>query len=157
MTQRAEIVPVTDAMLDGAAAVEAACFSDPWSVRELRKSAASPFTVLRAAVADGRIAGYLCASVIFDESEILRVAVLPEYRRLGVARALLRAFFEEFPKNATFLEVRASNIPALALYRSEGFSRTGIRRGYYEHPAEDAVCMRREPAVPKGNESNCES
>lgn len=150
MTPRVNILPAGTDTLPTLAAIEAACFSAPWSERELRESAASPFTVLRAAELDGRLAGYLCASVIFDESEILRIAVLPECRRRGIARALLLYFLREFPQNATFLEVRASNIPARALYQSEGFAETGLRRKYYEHPAEDAVCMRRESAAPKG-------
>ncbi|MEA4824263.1 MAG: ribosomal protein S18-alanine N-acetyltransferase [Clostridiaceae bacterium] len=142
-------------MLPAIATLEARSFAVPWTESELRGTAASPFTVLRIASLDGQIAGYLCASVIFEESEILRIAVLPECRRMGIARALLHHFFDEFPQNATFLEVRASNIPACALYQSEGFTETGLRRNYYEHPTEDAVCMRRESAAPKGIEPNC--
>ncbi len=146
MTQRLELLPAGEGDLRELAALERACFSAPWSERELAGSLSSPFVVLRRALLDGVCAGYLCASALYGEAEILRIAVHPDCRRRGIARALLREFFENFPDYATFLEVRASNTAARALYESEGFAAAGVRRNYYEHPAEDAVCMMRPPS-----------
>ncbi len=143
MTPRAEIVRAGAADADTLAAVEAACFAVPWSERELAQTLDSPFVQVYRAMRGEACVGYLCATALLGEAEILRLAVLPEARRQGTARALLHAFWEENRIDATFLEVRASNTAARALYESEGFAETGRRKNYYEHPAEDAVCMRR--------------
>ena len=144
MTPRAEIVRAGAADADTLAAVEAACFAVPWSARELGETLASPFTQGFRAMRGEACIGYLCATALLGEAEILRLAVLPEARRQGVARALLHDFWKTVPADATFLEVRASNTAARALYAAEGFRETDLRKNYYQRPAEDAVCMRRE-------------
>lgn len=81
------------------------------------------------------------------EGEIYRIATLPSARCRGVGRALL-ARGEELAQEAgvcrIFLDVRASNEPAKALYATHGYAQTGIRRDYYRVPREDAVLMERE-------------
>lgn len=78
------------------------------------------------------------------EAEILNLAVHPSARRRGVARALLRALLETLD-GEVFLEVRASNLAAIALYESLGFSPVGTRSGYYAHPPEDGVVLKFHP------------
>jgi ribosomal-protein-alanine N-acetyltransferase len=85
--------------------------------------------------------------VVGDELHINNLAVDPHWRRRGIARTLLDAALERGRVRGArraFLEVRASNVEALALYRRHGFEAAGIRKGYYDHPVEDAVVMRRE-------------
>lgn len=90
---------------------------------------------------DGRVVGFLVwRNTAPDEVEILNLAVAKAFRRGGVARALLAAL----PKLTTFLEVRESNHAARELYRNAGFIEAGIRFGYYAHPAESGIVMRRE-------------
>ena len=73
------------------------------------------------------------------EREILNLAVAPNYRRSRVATALLK---HELSREAThFLEVRESNVAAVALYRKCGFVEVGRRAGYYEFPTETAIVM----------------
>lgn len=77
-------------------------------------------------------------------AELESVAVAERVRRKGVGRALCRAAMEWAQGRAAEvieLEVRASSMGALALYRSLGFRETGVRRGYYRDPMEDAVLM----------------
>jgi [ribosomal protein S18]-alanine N-acetyltransferase len=90
-----------------------------------------------------RLAGYLvCRAVAEDEREVLNIAVHPEFRRQGIARALLEA---ECNRNSGdyFLEVRASNEAARALYSIMGFTEAGVRPGYYEDPHESGIVMKR--------------
>lgn len=95
---------------------------------------------------DGRIAGFLVSRQTFPaaagaraEREILNVAVRREYRRRGVATALLR---QELRKQAVyFLEVRASNLTAQQLYRKFGFVEIARRPEYYDSPVESAIVM----------------
>ncbi|WP_444903849.1 ribosomal protein S18-alanine N-acetyltransferase [Microbulbifer sp. CnH-101-E] len=83
-------------------------------------------------------------SQLFDEAEILDVAVVPQWRRHGLAETLLRRLIDERHKDIRrlLLEVRASNLAAQSLYRKLGFSEDGLRKNYY--PAENG---KRENAV----------
>ena len=126
---------------DGAiAALDARCFPDPWPedrIARLRER----FAV---ALEGETLLGYLALSTVLDEGSIDNIAVLPEYRRRGVAEALLRAAIRRGRERALAfitLEVRAGNAPAIALYEKHGFARVGRRKNYYEKPREDAILM----------------
>ena len=126
--------------------------SHPWSATQYRDSLASGHTcwVLRArdgserATAD--IAACCVVSRMFDEIEILDVAVAPQWRRQGVGGLLLQSIFAALPEDIArvLLEVRASNRPARALYHKLGFSEDGRRKNYYpksDGSREDALLM----------------
>jgi len=96
----------------------------------------------RVAVRDGRVAGFLVSRrVATDESEVLNLAVAPEFRRKGVARALVKAFLDD-AAGAVYLEVRDSNTVARMFYKSMGFEEVSTRPGYYDHPPETAIVMK---------------
>ena len=76
-----------------------------------------------------------------DEQEILNLAVTPDFRRKGVARALLDHAFKGF-RGAVFLEVRESNDVAQEFYKSLGFKELSKRAGYYDSPPESAIVMK---------------
>lgn len=125
--------------------VEQACFSAPWSRAGLESDILGPCSYWYGAVdqKNGRLAAFLGAHVIADEAEIVNVATAPAYRRLGLAAALIEHLLHAHPGLAQiFLEVRASNTAAQALYEKMGFSRYAVRRDYYENPMEDAILMR---------------
>ncbi|MEO8901416.1 MAG: ribosomal protein S18-alanine N-acetyltransferase [Polyangiaceae bacterium] len=88
---------------------------------------------------------FLLAWCVVDELHLLELASHPEQRRKGLARALLVALLAHARAQHTrliLLEVRRSNLPAIALYESFGFETTGVRRGYYSDTGEDALEMR---------------
>ncbi len=94
------------------------------------------------AVEGVRLAGFLVSRTLAPgESEILNVAVAPEFRRRGVARALVAALLAEL-QGTVFLEVRASNTIAHIFYKSLGFQEVAVRSGYYEEPPETAIVMK---------------
>jgi ribosomal-protein-alanine N-acetyltransferase len=96
---------------------------------------------VRVAVA-GQIVGFLVSrSVGPGESEILNLAVLPDFRRQGIARELIRSLTTEVPGDL-FLEVRESNRAARNLYKSMGFQEVNRRLEYYEFPPEAAIVMK---------------
>ena len=96
----------------------------------------------RVAMDGDRIVGFLVARTLAaDEREILNLAVAPDFRRKGVARALLDSAFEGF-RGAVFLEVRESNEVARKFYKSLGFKELSRRTGYYDNPAETAIVMK---------------
>ena len=89
-----------------------------------------------------KIVGFLlCRQTAPGEREILNLAVAPEGRRRGVARRLVETELARGP-NTWFLEVRESNLPAVALYESLGFQRVGLRELYYHDPVESAIVMK---------------
>ena len=94
---------------------------------------------------EGTVLGYAGLHVVLDEWYIDNVAVLPEYRRLGVADALLGAFARFGEAHLAFLtlEVRPSNAAAIALYEKHGFVQEGRRKDYYTDPREDALLLTR--------------
>jgi len=131
--------------LDAILALDEVCFHRPWTraeyERELQDPARSFLYVVRV---DGTVVGYCSFWRIFDEIHLNNFAVHPSMRRRGVGRALLAHVLDvaaaDGAPRAT-LEVRASNAAALALYEGSGFTRAGLRRGYYTHPVEDALIL----------------
>lgn len=95
------------------------------------------------AFCDGMAAGF-CAwrQTAPDEAELLNLAVAPDFRRRGVAEALLTALIRT-AKGDIFLEVAQPNTPAIELYRKLGWQGLGVRPGYYGQGRIDAVVMKR--------------
>ena len=134
-------VPADTALL---VAIERRCFSDPWSETSFREALDSPWSFGLVAHPGRSIAGYLIGREVGGTGEILNLAVAPDYRRRGVARALLRAALALLRKrrvDEVFLEVRESNRSAQALYLSSGFRPVGQRAAYYRNPKEDALVL----------------
>lgn len=126
------------------AAVHATAFDAPWSAAEIVELMAGPGVFGFLAARTGMI---LCR-VVAGEMEVLTLAVAPDARRKGVAKALMAAALgaaRQAGANATFLEVAADNAPAAALYAGLGFRRAGVRKGYYRQGRPgpvDALVMR---------------
>ena len=93
----------------------------------------------------GNVLGFIAASLIPPQAELESIAVAAESQQRGLGRMLFESLVNHLCAASIFetvLEVRASNRAALALYRSAGFSQTGLRRAYYADPIEDAVLMK---------------
>jgi ribosomal-protein-alanine N-acetyltransferase len=138
---------VTD--LDALLEVERASFTNPWTrdmfTWELENSDVSHIYVARTEAF--RVAAYCSFWLIFDELHINNLAVRPECRGHGIARAILHHVLEEGARlgaRRATLEVRRSNTAALGLYAAEGFQVSGTRRRYYRHPDEDALILWKE-------------
>lgn len=125
--------------------IETLCYTTPWSLNSFKYEIGNPDTILKSAVSENQIIGYVCARTILDMTHLLNITVLPEHRCQGVAGILLRAVIEELKRSKPgiklTLEVRQSNIAAIKLYEKFGFTITGTRKGYYQKPADDALLM----------------
>jgi ribosomal-protein-alanine N-acetyltransferase len=129
--------------------VERAAFSHPWSEELVRRELSHEFSTVLLATdgAGGPILGFAVVWLVHDELHVLNVAVAPEARRLGVARAVLgkvEATARDQGARVAMLEVRRSNAPAIALYRTLGYREVGIRPRYYAEDGEDAIVMDKE-------------
>ena len=132
------------------AALEARIHIAPWTMGNFRDALAAGYSS-RVGERDYRIIAYGVLMISPGEAQILNLSVVPDIRREGIGRALLRDFIDDARNlrvDQLFLEVRASNVAAIGLYESEGFAPVARRVSYYpgaaaEDPREDAIVMRR--------------
>jgi len=138
------ITDVNPSHLDEIQVIENACFSLPWTHGQLEKQMSADNCIfLAAADYDGAVMGYIGMMFVLDEGYISNVAVSPDYRRRGIADALISALIERAKETLSFvtLEVRESNNPAINLYAKHGFEVVGNRKSYYDKPKENALLM----------------
>ena len=123
--------------------IENACCSSPWSEGSIRDALGNPCSRFYLAYANGALAGYMGLQIFSGEGYVTNIATLPEYRRNGVAKALINKALDNEMEFIT-LEVRESNAPAISLYNSFGFKKVGVRPNYYSNPTENAILMTKE-------------
>ena len=129
------------------AELEKICFSDPWSENSIVSELNNQLSLWLVAEDNGRVAGYIGSQTVMGESDMMNVAVHPNYRKQGIATALIVGLVEELRKQESYcltLEVRASNENAISLYRKLDFREVGCRKNYYRNPKEDALILRKE-------------
>ena len=127
-----------------AAEIEKKSFSMPWSPEGFKGALAYEDNIILVAEEEGRIAGYACVYVSFDEGELTNIAVEPEYRGRGIGLMLMKELkhrAEDKSVSKIVLEVRISNATAISLYEKCGFKNLGTRKNFYEQPVEDAYIM----------------
>ena len=129
------------------AALEAMCFSEPWSEKSVASELTNPLSLWLVALEGENVIGYVGSQTVMGWSDMMNVAVHPDHRRLGVGKALIeeliRQLREQGSENLT-LEVRTSNENAKALYAGLDFMEVGRRKNYYHNPKEDALILRKE-------------
>ena len=136
--------------LDDIERIERESYPTPWSRSMFAGELAKPSSLSLGAFdrETGELVGYLVISRYVDAWHVMNVAVAPEYRRRGIAAALLGRLFELTAgdeRRGFTLEVRVSNEGAIRLYERLGFRSRGIRRGYYTDNREDALIMWKDP------------
>lgn len=152
MDPRPALRPLGALELDLAAAFHRTAFAlrgeRPWTRQDMAELVASPGVVGLFVQLEGRDVGLVLFRVAADEAELLTIAVDAGHRRRGAGRALLQAVVDQARARGAqklFLDVEASNVPALALYAQLGFRTVGRRPSYYQRgkePAAEAITMR---------------
>ncbi len=124
--------------------IERAVFPAPWSAEGFRYELSNPRARVLVARSGTEVVGYVCVWLLQCELKINNVAVRDDWRRRGLGARLLETVLQlgrsEGCDEAT-LEVRASNVVAVSLYRRFGFREVGRRKAYYRDSGEDAVLM----------------
>ena len=144
---------LTYADLPHVVAIERRAFPAPWSLAMFVLELSKPQGICLAARVGDELAGYAICSRFEDVWHLMNIAVAPERRRTGVATALLATLLGERldAEASVTLEVRPTNIPAIALYEHHGFLAAGRRKRYYQDNGEDALIMWRTPGTLRGS------
>lgn len=136
---------LTPADLSRAFQIEQASHAFPWSEKTLASNQGERYLNLKMMQGD-IMAGFAITQIVLDEATLFNIAIDPAFQRQGLGRALLEDLLQELEERdvvTLWLEVRASNAGAIALYEALGFNEVSIRRNYY--PAaqgrEDAIMM----------------
>ena len=148
--------------------IEATVFSDAWSKKSIEESLEHEYNLLLVLLCDEsdnelyrayqcgkkiyeicdndnnanyQLAGYVIFTQLYDESELLRIAIDKCYRGKGFGGRLLETYIKHISKNCekAFLEVRDSNKIAKSLYEKYGYAKIATRKQYYSNPLEDGI------------------
>lgn len=147
MDGRCRVREATVADIAAVLRIERDAFADPWHRDAFLAALQTPHVHFLVAERAGEVAGYVIGLTAADEGEIQNVAVASVFRRTGVGRVLVDAVLDLIAQagaRSVYLEVRASNVAACALYESIGFRPIGRRRQYYRKPTEDAIVLSKE-------------
>ena len=128
------------------AEIEPRCFKEPWKEEMFSALLSFPFQHGFIAEEGGQVCGYCCISVVFDEAELLNIAVDLPFRGKGYGAGILQhalSHAKALGATVCFLEVRVSNQPAISLYEKFGYKKFGVRKKYYGD-GEDAFVMRKD-------------
>ena len=139
--------------LDRVMEIEKDGFAHPWSADLLRREMVHDWSTVLVAtdirhglggLAREVVVGFIVYWLVHDEVHVLNIATAVEERRRGIGRALMHEAAERGRKAGAVLatlEVRRSNVPAIALYRELGYRQVGVRPNYYADEGEDAIVM----------------
>lgn len=141
------ILPMNESHVKQVAELEKICFSDPWSENSVASELNNPLSVWLVAEENGIVCGYVGSQTVLDETDMMNIAVHPDFRRKGIAAALIAELvrlLKERGSRILRLEVRESNAPAISLYETMGFTQLGLRKNYYRNPKENALILGKE-------------
>ena len=126
------------------AQLEQTIFSDSWSERSILETWQQKQSIILVARENKEILGYLIAYHVLDEVEIVRLAVIANARRQGIAGKLLAVLTETRDISSVVLEVREQNASARNFYQKQSFVEVGIRKHFYQNPTDHAILMKRD-------------
>lgn len=142
---RFQFRPMAEEDLDDIMEIEPHIYSHPWTRGNFSDSLLSGYSAW--VLLDGNdIIGYSLMMLVLDEAHLLNLSIAMRYQKQGLGRLLLEHMITIAKQHAAanmFLEVRPSNVSAIALYENMGFNEMAVRRGYYpaHQGREDAVLM----------------
>ena len=129
------------------AELEKMCFRDPWSENSIASELNNRLSLWFVAVQEEQVIGYVGSQTVLGETDMMNIAVHPNYRKQGVGTELIEHLIEALAlrgSHSLMLEVRISNEAAISVYKKLGFTEVGCRKNYYRNPKEDALILRKE-------------
>jgi ribosomal-protein-alanine N-acetyltransferase len=138
-----KLIKFSENLLDKIIEISNKSFANPWTKEMFLTSVKNNFVIFKVLTENNMIIGYYIICIVTDETEILDIAVSPEFRKKKFGKYMLLDIKKEtMNKKAKFifLEVRKDNIPAINLYKSVGFKELIVRKKYYKN--EDALVFK---------------
>lgn len=125
------------------AEIERMVFSNPWQQGDFKSALEREDAYCRVVIGNGQLKGYVVGFFINKEFHLADFSICPDQQRKGFGQRVLGLLCQELQalSQVISLEVRMSNVAALALYKKNGFQTMAIRKNYYTHPQEDALVM----------------
>lgn len=151
------MIPMQECHVEEVAKLEPLCFAVPWSEKAFYIEMKNNLACYSVVIVDDKVVGYGGFWNVLNEGHITNIAIHPDYRRQGLATALMKYMIfraEEKNVNEMDLEVRVSNEAAISLYKKFGFAEVGVRKGYYSDNGEDALLMKKQWEI-GGNKCEC--
>jgi ribosomal-protein-alanine N-acetyltransferase len=133
--------------LDDVMEIEQVAHSHPWSKNSFIDALANYYDAWVLRLESGELVGYFVQMTVLDESHLLTIAVKTSMQRKGVGAYLLQQLIDQSSQKqmrVVLLEVRMSNLAAIKLYESHGFTQIGRRKNYYQvtpQTREDALIL----------------
>ena len=134
------IRPMIESDLSAVLDIEQASFATPWNRDHFLHEIAAPHSYPNVVEYGGVVAGYVCLTALFEEGQILDIAVAPDMRGRGLALMLMDYAIGQAIDKLLALEVRSTNRAAISLYERLGFFQCGLRARYYDG-VDDALLM----------------
>lgn len=141
------ITKMTEEHIQQIAELEMLCFNDPWSENSIASELNNRLSLWFVAVDVDQVVGYVGSQTVLGETDMMNIAVHPDWRKKGIGTALINELINTLRlsgSHSLMLEVRASNEPAISVYKNLGFMEVGCRKNYYRNPREDALILRKE-------------
>jgi len=120
--------------------LEKVCFNSPWSYDMYFSCIKKTYTILKHITYENKIIGFILCEIIYDELNLLKIAIHPLYRKQGLALLLVKDLFKNIKINNIYLEVSVNNIAAINFYTKLGFKTINVRKKYYSN-GDDANIM----------------
>ena len=139
-----EIVRMNESHVSAVAELERMNFSAPWDENSVRSELTNKLALWLVALDGDAVVGYVGSQTVLQEADMMNIAVADSHRRRGIARLLVEELIRQLDAYQLTLEVRQSNIAAISLYGSMGFTQVGMRKNYYQKPKENALILRKE-------------
>ena len=139
-----EVIIARRAHIPAIAELEKQTFKHPWSENSLQMFFEGEGAYCVACMENGDLVSYCTVTTVLDEAQIINVASAPKHKNKGCAKATIELVLDEAKRrniSSVSLEVRESNVPAISLYESFGFSVAGKRKDFYTEPRENALVM----------------
>lgn len=137
-----QIFPLQSTDVPAVLSIEREGYPHPWSAEQFLQELDNPVSTVDLLWKNKQLAGYICYWLIAGEMQILNVATAADQRRKGVAGLLLESVLNKCAVERAWLEVRAGNRAAIALYRRYGFVADVVRRGYYRDGENAQIMLR---------------
>lgn len=141
------IVKMNESHVPQIALLEKLCFNDPWSENSIASELGNRLSLWLVALDGDKVIGYVGSQTVLGETDMMNIAVHPDYRKQGIGTALIVGLIgalEQRGSHSLMLEVRASNERAISVYKRLDFFEVGRRKNYYRNPKEDAMILRKE-------------